>query len=154
MPDVQLVVFELIDEMCGADISQVHEIIRYQQVMKVPELPAFIEGIVSLRGKVVPIIDLNKRFNLGSQVENKKTKIIVTDISGQFVGFKVNNVSEVMRISDENIERSIELIRRMGAKNYIKGIAKRNEQLITLIDLHTILDEGEMGQIKEKEIKI
>lgn len=151
MTEVQLVIFKLNNELCGTTISQVNEIIRYQEVSKVPELPDFIEGIVSLRGKVVPVVDLNKKFNLGQKDVDKKTKIIVTEIKDKYIGFKVNDVIEVKRISDQNIESSVKLMKSMGAKEYVTGVAKNDEQLIALIDLHKILDEQEMERIKKHD---
>ncbi len=152
MAEVQIVIFQLMNEVYGIDIAQVHEVIRYQEVNKVPELPDFIEGIVNLRNKVLPVIDLNKKFKLGGIEVNDNTKIIVTSINGQQIGFKVDNVDEVMRFSDEQIESATHMFQAMGAKNYIKGIAKNEEQLITLLDFHKVLDEQEIKEIKQENI--
>lgn len=151
MSDVQLVIFKLNHEVCGANISQVHEIIRYQEVSKIPELPAFVEGVVNLRGKVIPVIDLNKKFSLGARETDKKTKIIVTEIESQYIGFRVNDVNEIMQIPEQDIDNSVQLMQSMGVRNYMAGIAKNDEQLIAIIDLHKVLQYQEMEQIKNTQ---
>ncbi len=152
MAEVQMVIFKLMNEVYGIDIAQVHEVIRFQEVNKVPELPDFIEGIVNLRNKVLPVIDLNKKFKLCSKEVNDNTKIIVTSINGQHIGFKVDDVDEVMRFSDDQIESATHMFQAMGAKSYIKGIAKNEEQLITILDFNKILDQKEMMEIEQGNI--
>lgn len=144
--EIQIIVFDLINELCGVETEQVNEIVRYQEVTKVPEMPDFIEGIINLRGKVIPIINLNKRFHLGNTPPDKNTKIIITNINDQQVGFIVDNVSEIVRLSDENIESPPELIKKWS-KKYIKYVAKFKEKLINVLDLKSILTDEEMEHI-------
>ncbi len=152
MAEVQLVVYKLGDELCATDISRLHEIIRLKKIQKVPEMPEFIEGVAILRGNVVPIIDLNKKFNLPYRQTDKKTKVIVVGVQQQYVGFRVDDVTEIMRVEGNDIETSVDFIKHMGAKEYIAGVAKSEQKLIALIDLHKILGENELEQLKKTEV--
>ncbi len=146
MADLQIVVFDLIDELCGVETDQVNEIVKYQEVTKVPEMPDFIEGIINLRGHVVPIINLNKRFHLGQPESDKSTKIIITSIEDQQIGFVVDNVIEIVRLSPEDTEATPELIKKWG-KKYIKYVAKIRDKLVNILDLRSILTEEEIEHI-------
>ena len=95
MNELQVVVFRLNGQLFGAETSQVFQIIKYQQANKIPRMPRFIEGIINYRGEVLPVIDLNRRFELGDSEINKKTKIIVSNIEGKLTGFIVNDVVEI-----------------------------------------------------------
>ena len=146
MSDMQIVVFDLINELCGVETDQVSEIVKYQEVTRVPEMPEFIEGIINLRGHVAPIINLNRRFHLGQSDAEKNTKIIITSIDGQQVGFVVDNVSEIVRLSMQDTEETPDLIRKWG-KKYIKYVAKIKGKLVNIIDLQGILTEEELEHI-------
>ena len=146
MADVQIVVFDLINEICGVETEQVNEIVKYQEITKVPEMPAFIEGIINLRGHVVPVINLNTRFHLGKNDAEKNTKIIITNIDEQQVGFVVDNVVEIVRLSSEDTEATPDLIKKFG-KKYIKHVAKIKDKLVNILDLASILTEEEMEHI-------
>ena len=147
MADLQIVVFNLNVEVCGVDTSQIKQIIKYQEITKVPKMPKFIEGMINLRGRVIPVINLNKRFEFGETELTKKTKIIITEIEGHPLGFLVNDVQELMKLSDENIEVLPDLIHEAG-NDYMKKVGKRGESLITIVDLHAILTESEMKRLK------
>ena len=95
---LQLVTFSTGDEEFGVDILRVQEIIRTMAITKVPKAPEFVEGVINLRGKVIPIIDLRRRFGLQSKAHDKHTRIIVIEINTMIVGFVVDSVSEVLRI--------------------------------------------------------
>lgn len=146
MGDVQIVVFDLINELCGVETTQVNEIVKYQEVTKVPEMPDFIEGIINLRNHVVPIINLNRRFHLGESTDISATKVIITNIEGQQIGFIVDNVIEIVRLTPEDSEEAPELIKKWG-KKYIKFVAKINEKLVNILDFSKILSEEEIEHI-------
>lgn len=146
MADIQIVVFDLINELCGVETSQVNEIVKYQEVTKVPEMPDFVEGIINLRDHVVPIINLNTRFRLGQNPDPSTTKIIITNIENQQIGFVVDNVIEIVRLNPENSESTPDLIKKWG-KNYIKYVAKINGKLVNMLDLSKVLSEEEFANI-------
>ena len=95
---LQLVTFSIGEEEFGVNILKVQEIIRTMEITKVPRAPEFVEGVINLRGKVIPIIDLRRRFGLAPKAHDKNTRIIVIEINNIIVGFVVDAVSEVLRI--------------------------------------------------------
>ncbi|HEM55171.1 MAG TPA: purine-binding chemotaxis protein CheW, partial [Thermodesulfobium narugense] len=94
--EIQLVVFKLANEFYGIEISSVQEIIKIQDITRVPKAPDFVEGVINLRGKIVPIVDLRKRFELGQTERTKDTRVIVVETSGNIVGFIVDLVTEIL----------------------------------------------------------
>lgn len=149
--ELQMAVFELNSEVCGIETSRVNEIIRYQQPSAVPGMPGFMAGTIGLRGGAVPVIDLNGRFGLGSISDAQKPKIIIADVRGRPVGFIVNSVREILKLSDEEMEAVPEIIRKNGG-NYIKSVGKRNGCLISVLDTDCLLDEDELGQLEKMDI--
>jgi len=137
---IQLVVFEASGESFGIDIGAVQEIIRIQQITDVPKAPMHVKGVINLRGKVIPIIDLRERFGLSQGDETKATRIVVVDVSGSIVGMIVDAVSEVLRIGMDQIEPPSSIIE--SYEKYLKGIGKLQERLILLIDLETLVPEA------------
>lgn len=146
MSELQAVVFSLNNQLCGVDTSQVQEIIRYQDVIKIPDMPQFVDGIINLRGKVVPVINLNKRFGLGETGITKKTKIIITQINGTLAGFIVNDVSEIVKFSEEDIEMTPGVVLN-NANTYLKNIGKKGDMLISMLDLSKILSDSEIKKL-------
>jgi purine-binding chemotaxis protein CheW len=134
----QLVVFDLAKENYGVDIGAVREIIRMQEITKVPRTPEFVEGVINLRGKVIPVIDLRKRFALEVGELTKENRIVVVDIGGQDIGVVVDAVTEVLRISPESVEPPASVITSADS-DYLLGIAKLQERLIILLDLQRVL---------------
>src|SRR5947207_14366443 len=100
----QLVVFQLGAELYGVEISRVHEIIRLQTVTKVPRAPSFVEGVINLRGKVIPVVDLRRRFGLPTADHTRASRIVVVELGDQVVGIIVDGVSEVLRVNTSTIE--------------------------------------------------
>ena len=144
----QLVVFGLANEQYGVDIASVREIITMQRITKVPKTPEFVEGIINLRGKVIPVIDLRKRFHLGGHQEDKDTRIVVVDILGNTIGMVVDNVSEVLRISSDIVEPPSPVIVGIDSE-YIQGVAKLDERLIILLDLDKVLTKQEQSALEQ-----
>src|SRR5512141_2159412 len=101
---LQLVTFNISQEEYGVDILKVQEIIRTMEITKVPRAPDFVEGVINLRGKVIPIIDLRKRFDMDSRDHDSQTRIIVIELNNMIVGFVVDSVSEVLRIPASTVE--------------------------------------------------
>ena len=147
MGELQLVIFNLNNQICGADAEQVQEIKKYQDVACIPQTPIFIEGIINLRGKKVPVINLNRRFGWGDAEITQRTKIIITSIYGSFVGFVVNDVSGVTKFFEEEIEATPQLICN-STNTYLKSIGKKGDRLISILDLGKLLTESEISLIK------
>ncbi|NPV69495.1 MAG: chemotaxis protein CheW [Firmicutes bacterium] len=143
----QLVVFGLAGELYGVDIAAVREIITMQHITRVPRTPDFVEGIINLRGKVIPVIDLRKRFHLGLSQEDKETRIVVVEIQANTIGMVVDSVSEVLRISSDVIEPPSPVIVGIDAE-YISSVAKVEERLIILLDLEKVLNKQEQMELK------
>ena len=138
----QLVSFEIADEEFGIDILKVQEIIRVLDVTRMPNAPAFIEGVINLRGKIVPVIDLRRRFNRQPKENDGNTRIIVVELSGKTVGFLVDRVQEVIRGETTIIESPPDLVTNVQTR-YITGVAKLNDRLLLLLDLDQILKADE-----------
>ncbi|RCX16649.1 purine-binding chemotaxis protein CheW [Anaerobacterium chartisolvens] len=147
MSELQIVVFSLNNDLCGADTLQIKQIIKYQEVTKMPQMPEFVDGVVNLRGNVVPIINLNKRFSLGDTEITKKTKVLISEVDGQFIGYIVNDVYELMKLEEEEIEVLPDILRQAGNK-YLKSVGKKGEKIISILDLSSILDRNELQTLK------
>lgn len=142
----QLVVFKLAQEHYGVDISVVDGIVKMQPVTHVPGAPAFIEGITNLRGEILPVIDLRKRFGLPAGEVTKDTRIVNVVIDGIKVGLIVDSVSEVLRVAEENIEPPSPLITSIDAA-FIAAIAKVGARLIILLDMNKVLSRSEQVEL-------
>ena len=130
----QLVVFDLAGEIYGVNIETVREIIRMQAVTFVPDAPDFVEGVINLRGRVIPVIDLRRRFGLTVTEETNESRVLVVDSEGEDLGVIVDAVTEVQRIREDSIEPVSNLVSTEESE-YIVGITKVEDQLIILLDL-------------------
>ncbi|AIS52298.1 chemotaxis protein CheW [Thermoanaerobacter kivui] len=144
----QIVVFKLNNEDFCVDINQVIEIIRLQTIIKVPDAPSFVEGITNLRGTVIPIVDLKKRFNLPLSEKNDNNRIIVVNVTNKPVGFIVDSVTEVLHVDESSIQEAPDIIKGIG-KEYIRSIINIQDRLIINLDLHKVLTEKEKKEIEE-----
>jgi purine-binding chemotaxis protein CheW len=140
----QLVIFELADENYGLDISSVESIIKMQAITVVPHAPNFVEGVTNLRGKVLPVIDLRKRFNLPGRQVDKDSRIIVVSFNKKEIGMMVDSVSEVLTINTDVVEPPPALVTTIDSA-FITGIAKIDTRLVILLDL------AEVFSLEEKE---
>lgn len=152
MSELQTVVFSLNGQLYGAEASQVFQIIRYQEVTRIPRMPKFIEGIIEYRDSVLPVINLARRFETGESEINKKTKILVTRMDEKLAGFIVDDVSEIIRFSDEDIEPAPLLIN-SEAGAYLKKVGKKDGKLISIIDFERVLSDGEIKRLSVKSAK-
>ncbi|MEG2172275.1 MAG: chemotaxis protein CheW [Desulfovibrionaceae bacterium] len=143
---LQLVTFKIADEEFGVDILAVQEIIRIMQITTVPRAPAFIEGVINLRGKVIPVIDMRKRFGLPSVERDSQTRIIVMEFNQKVVGFLVDAVSEVLRIPADTVEAPPPVVAGIGSE-YIKGVGKLDDRLLILMDLDRLLGNTDMSSL-------
>jgi purine-binding chemotaxis protein CheW len=138
----QLVLFDLAAEHYAIDSMNVREIIRMQSITKIPGAPASVEGVVNLRGKVTPVMDLRKRLGLAVGQESKETRIVVVEVDGQDVGLIVDAVSEVLRIPMSVIEPTSTIVAAEEA-DYILGVAKLETKLVILLDIGRLLAGGD-----------
>jgi purine-binding chemotaxis protein CheW len=144
----QLVVFSLANEDYGVDIAAVDGIVKMQPITTVPHAPGFVEGITNLRGEVLPVIDLRKRFGLPVGEKTKDTRIVNVEVDGIRVGMVVDAVNEVLRVSEEDIEPPSPLVTTVDSA-FITGIAKVHERLIILLDLAKVLSPEEQTDLQQ-----
>ncbi|MCL4560665.1 MAG: chemotaxis protein CheW [Chloroflexi bacterium] len=140
--ETQVVVFEVANEHFGVDIAAIEGILNLQPITQLPHAPEFIEGVTNLRGSIVPIIDLRKRFGLEQTPPTRETRIVVAFLDQIKAGMIVDSVARVMRISDELIEPTPPMVATIDSA-YIQGIAKLDGQLIIILDLKKVLDRSE-----------
>ncbi|MFW6235611.1 MAG: chemotaxis protein CheW [Desulfovibrionales bacterium] len=145
---IQLVTFSIDGEEFGVEILKVQEIIRMLGITRVPRAPQFVEGVINLRGKVIPIIDLRKRFGLDSRGQDKNTRIIVIEINSMIVGFVVDSVSEVLRIPAGTIEPPPPVVSGFDSE-YISGVGKLEDRLLILLDLNRLLSGEEQKALSQ-----
>lgn len=129
----QLVSFKLGNEEYAVDILKVQEINRLTEITSVPNAPSYLEGVINLRGKVIPVINLRKKFGLADKDVDSHSRVMILDIRGITTGVIVDAVSEVLRINTDTVEPPPPMAASMSA-DYIKGIAKLEQRLIILID--------------------
>lgn len=144
---VQVVSFRLGSEEYGVDIAQVQEIIRMVEITHVPRAPHFMEGVINLRGQLIPIIDLRTRFGMPRIDSTKNTRIVVTEIGSKRVGIVVDGVSEVLNIPLDNVEEAPEMIAGIGTE-YIQGVGKVGERLIIMLDLTMVISGEEKAELE------
>lgn len=145
----QIVVFDLAGETYGADINAVREIVRMQSITSIPQAPHAIEGVINLRGKVNPVMDLRKRFGLPVSEESKDSRIVVVDIGEQDIGLIVDAVAEVNRIPSDLIEVPSSVVM-SSETDYISGIAKFGDQMIILLDLNKVITTTDLTAVNEE----
>ncbi|WP_416197636.1 MAG: Purine-binding chemotaxis protein CheW [Sporanaerobacter sp.] len=152
MAEQQYVVFKLGKEEYGIDIMNVKEIGPYQESVKVPNTPDFIEGIINFRGKVIPIVNLGKRFNLKDNGITNDTRIIIINLKDKQVGFVVDEASQTVRLDDKDIDPAPDIISSVD-KRYITGVGKLDEKrLLILIDLEKVLSDEEKDELVKMEL--
>jgi purine-binding chemotaxis protein CheW len=144
--ELQLVSFNIGTEEFGVDILKVQEINRMVEITRVPQAPHYVEGVINLRGKVIPIVDLRKRFNLELKEHDKNTRIVVVDIGGNIMGMIVDSVSEVLRLPANTIEPPPEIVTGVNSE-YIKGVAKLDDRLLIFLDLSKVIDMAELAAV-------
>jgi purine-binding chemotaxis protein CheW len=145
----QLVVFELNNESYGVDVKQVQSIIPMQEIVTVPGAPTFIEGVVNLRGAVIPVVDLRNRFNLSLPPNGRKAVIVIAELDALQVGLIVDKVTEVTKIAEAAIEPPSPLLTSVDTA-YLRGIGKFDEErLVILLDLSKVFSLEEQQTLTE-----
>lgn len=144
----QLVKFSVADQNFGVNINQIYQIIKPQEVFKVPNTPPFIEGLINLRGKVLTVFNLRKRFNLPEKANDEDTKVLIVNMNDMLLGFTVDSVTEIVRINDEDIEDTPTTLRNFD-RRFLSGVGKLGDKLILLLDLEKVLTPDEELQVQE-----
>jgi len=144
---LQLVSFLIGNEEFGVEILYVQEINRMLPITKVPNSPEFVEGVVNLRGRVIPVIDLRRKLGMSRKEHDKNTRIIVVEVNGNTIGFIVDAVKEVVRIPKSIIEPPPELVAGVDAE-FIRSVCKLEDRLLILIDLTKIISAKVYDEVK------
>ncbi len=144
---LQLVSFKIGSEEFGVDILTVQEINRMLQITTVPNTNSFIEGVINLRGKVIPVVDLRSKFGVSKKEHDKNTRIVVVELSNKTVGFIVDEVSEVLRIPKSITEPPPEMVSGINSE-FITAVGKLEDRLIILLDLEKTLSTDEVAELE------
>ena len=142
--------FVLGAEQYGIDILKVQEIRGYDPVTQIANMPAFIKGVVNLRGKIVPIVDLRIKFDLGEVVYDEFTVVIILNLNGRIVGIVVDGVSDVRELYEENLRDMPTMVTRIDT-NYITGLATIAEEMLILVDIEKLMTSDEMELMDKSE---
>ncbi len=140
--DLQIVGFRVGRESFGVPIAVIREIVRVPEITAVPDAPNCVEGVINLRGKIVSIVDLRKRFGARTAESHKKNRILVAEVEGRMVGLVVDAASEVLKVPPSDVEPPPSVFD--AELNYVTGVAKHKGRLIILVDLMRILQRGEL----------
>ena len=151
--DLQLVGFRIGRETFGVPIGLVHEIVRVPEITSVPDAPRYVEGVINLRGKIVSIVDLRKRFGELHIEPSRKNRILVAEIQNKMVGLIVDAASEVIRLPEAEIEAPPEVFEDSELK-YVTGVGKLNGRLVILVDLTKILQKGELRRLGDAAVAV
>lgn len=146
--EIQLACFRVGAELYALDIMRIKEIIRPQKLTPIPKAPSFIEGVINLRGAVIPVADMRKRFDQPIDAENRKNRIVICALSGKTIGLLVDEVTEVKRFGRKEIAPSPQFIQGAQA-DYFLGVARRDDDLIMLIDLEKVLSSEEKIELQK-----
>ncbi len=142
--EIQMVVFSLGREEFAVEVTQVREIMRMEEITRMPKSPHFVEGIINLRGQIIAVVELAKRLNMEAGERGGEARIIVVETEDVKVGMIVDSVSEVLRVSAEAVEPSPTLASDISAA-YLRGVVKQDNRLIILLDLAKVLSIEEMA---------
>jgi len=142
--ELQLVTFGLGVEEFAVDILAVQEINRMMTLTRVPASPAEVEGVINLRGKIIPVIDLRKRFGLAANEHSEQSRIVVVEVHSRVIGFIVDRVSEVLRINSKIVEPAPPMACSVDS-DFIAGVGKLEDRLLILLDLQKLFNKNEVG---------
>jgi purine-binding chemotaxis protein CheW len=140
--DIKVLIFSINGEYYATDIMEVERIIGFEDTIKLPDSPSFVEGVITYEGNVLPVISLAKKFNLAYGEKNQDSKIIVAKQSNNKIGIIVDVVSEVKDVNTKSIENPPEIAAGIS-KRYIKGLIKIDKKIIIFLNLGTILTDEE-----------
>ncbi|HEB33117.1 MAG TPA: chemotaxis protein CheW [Spirochaetes bacterium] len=148
----QLISFAIGDDDYGVNIQTVKEVIRHREITRLPKAPAFVKGVINLRGDIIPILDLRERFGMEQKEYTGMTRVIVVEIDGRSIGTVVDSVSHVIRIDEGQIEPPPPCVGQI-TEEYIRGVGKVGEKLIVLLNIDRILTSEEKIELARLEAK-
>lgn len=143
--ELHIVGFQVGRETYGVPITSLHEIVRVPEITAVPDAPDYLEGVINLRGKIVSVMDLRKRFGDKKAIIKKQNRILVVEHSGKLAGLIVDSASEVLKIASENVEAPPAAFQE-GGLNCVTGLGKVDGRLIVLLDMTRLLAPGNLIQ--------
>jgi purine-binding chemotaxis protein CheW len=146
--EIQLACFRIGPELYGLDIMKIREIIRPQKLTPIPKAPSFVEGVINLRGVVIPVADMRKRFDQPLGNDPRTNRIMVCSLAGRMIGLLVDEVTEVRRYGRKEIAPAPQLIAGSHA-DYFLGVACRDDELVMLIDLERVLSSDEKIELQK-----
>ena len=141
--ELQLVGFRIGRENFALPIAQVQEIVRVPEITAVPQAPDLVEGVINLRGRIIPVVDLRKRFGEAPGAPDKRSRILVVEVDGRLAGLLVDAASEVMKLAEAEIEAPPDVFGD-SELNYVTGVGKQKGRLVILVDVKKILQGGEL----------
>src|SRR5512140_683897 len=144
--EIQIACFRLGDDLYAADIMRIREIIRPQKLTSLPKSPSFVEGVLNLRGTVIPVIDLRKRFDFPVADLDKNTRLLIVTVGKQLLGLEVDEVTEVITIHVTDIKPPPQVVKGVSAE-YLVGVCLAKESLIMLLNLDKILTDRESSEL-------
>ena len=146
----QIVVFEIAGEEFGVDIDKVKEIIRWEEITRIPNTPPYIRGVINLRGNIIVINDLAMKLGLPSKEVDKDTRILIVEVNGNTVGMIVDSATEVIRLGDDKIQKPPSMVNSEIDHSFIEGVGLLDEKrLLTLLNLSKVLDANDYIQIMQ-----
>ncbi len=150
--EIQLVTFQLGNEIYGIDIMDVKEIVKIQEIRPIPNAPSYVAGILNLRGNIIPIINLHVRFNLKKPELSEEDKllsgIIIIDVDNMQVGIIIDKVAKVMTVEVDSIQQPPQLISGIGAE-YIQGVVNEDGKYLIILDIRRLFSKKELQQLGE-----
>lgn len=144
---LQLVTFVVGSEEFAISILSVQEINRMMQITRVPQSPPFIEGVINLRGKIIPVMDLRKRFGVEANKDSSDSRIIVVEVSGRVIGFTVDRVNEVLRINADIVEPPPSMVSSGVDSDYVQGVGKLDDRLLILLNLDRLFSDEDLKSV-------
>ena len=145
---LQLVTFEVGSEEFAIPILSVQEINRMMEITRVPQSPPFVEGVINLRGKIIPVVDLRQRFGMETAERNGDNRIIVVEVNGRVIGFTVDRVNEVLRIDHGIVEPAPAMVASLDS-DYVQGVGKLPDRLLILLELGNLFRGDELEQLEQ-----
>ncbi len=148
---IQLVTFELGDELYGIDIMEVNEILRLQEVRSIPGAPSYVEGIINLRGAIIPIINLHKRFHIqrikGDESATALCGFLILNVQGMQVGVFIDRISRVISVDVSGIQNPPQMLSGIG-REYIRGVTSESAGYLIILDTDKLFDPKELSQLE------
>lgn len=144
--EIQFACFTLDDNTYAVDIMRIREIIKPQKLTSLPKAPPYVEGVINLRGSVIPVVDLRKRFDLPARETDGAVRLLIVRVAKQLLGFVVDNVTEVITVPARDIKPPPQIAGGIGAQ-YLLGVCLSDDSLIMLLNIDTIFTDREASEL-------